>query len=196
MAPRSAVLVILLLRSQAHTHHHHQAGPCTHHTGPVLFWGLAVQALSFGSVYGRPWPLPFFPPGPGRLRLHSQSKPPPSCVVLASHPSPSHRFASARYKSLPHSRLGSPALPVWFSAHPDQLNPILHFSESPPTLTWAHFVSTLAICSISCPSFSTARAITAKFVPSKFSFVSSAFESCLAVVSRLDPSHSLFPRPI
>lgn len=62
------------------------------------------------------------------------------------------------------------------SPAPTQNSPPLSFPESPsyhppPTSSiWAHFVSTLATCPISCTSLP-ARAITAKFVSSKFSFV-------------------------
>lgn len=158
---------------------------------------LAPCALA-GPFY--PWPLAP-DPGPGRGRgrsrlqstlqvaslsqaLHTHNTPSghpsPTFVVLASHPSPSHRFTSARYKSLPHSRLGSPAHPVWFSVHPaqPQLKILLHFlspSHPPTTHHLPHQSGHISsrpsrLVPFSCTSLP-ARAITAKFVSSKFSFV-------------------------
>lgn len=127
-----------------------------------------------------PWPWPFSPL---------------SCVVLASHPSPSHRFTSARYKSRPHSRLGSPALPVWFSVHPAQPQPNPPLLRVTSRLDQGIFRLDPRDLSHSPPPLHpTARAITAKFISSKFSFAFPAFESCLVIVSRLDPSHTLFTR--
>lgn len=149
--------------------------------GPFYPWPLAPDPGP------SPWPWPFSP------AFHS-SKSPLSlfCTPANSHSHTPHPLSLSWQATLVRpidSRLpatnlyhtrDSGLLHIRFGFLSTQPSPnpnfFLHFLLpestllSPTTSTWAHFVSTLATCPISCTSLS-ARAITAKFVSSKFSFI-------------------------
>lgn len=113
-------------------------------------------------------------------RLSSLRGHPGSCSPSQHHP----------YKSLPHSRLGTPALPVHVripTCHlPTQLQVILSsdLDISRPRHSRLFLLHTT-------PLTLTARAITAKFISSKFSFAFPAYESCLIFTSSSSSSFLL-----
>lgn len=113
-------------------------------------------------------------PGPGNCV--------PSPLSSTGHPGPSASSQHCPYKSLPHSRLGTPPLPVHarptfhpFTSHLPPPPPSPHPSQSPCTWTSLPRPRRLRLFSI---LLSKTRTITARLHPSRFSFIIFALESC------------------